>query len=573
MSPSGKDGQTFVLLRYVLIIAAAYLFLFEGETPVPAVLVILIAGALLSNVLVGHLLKNLLSHGVTAGLIISIDVIWIAAGLWYKGGVGSDIFFLYCFVLILAAVAGNILLIVGASVLLSVVDLVLFVAPLGEGKSIWMSPSLIRVPFMFVVALFYGFLVERVKEEKKIAEKRIYALQEIDLAITSTLDLHAVLEILLEKIDLFLPYAVATVRLLNKTTGELEPAACRNLDEQEWKAATAGAGAFATMIPENNAPVMVRNGQADPQSLSPEFLRKNGLVSYLRVPLIAKGVLLGVLTFFTKEEHEFSAEEVKFLSTLASRAAIAIHNSQLYEETVKAQKVKDEFLSIMSHELRTPLTAITGYAGLLAENMLGEIERSRALQRIINSSNDLLAMINNILFVTSVDALTVKVESRNVDLANFLSELKSSYDGALYKDIALRWESDSSLPAVKTDSAKLRHILENIINNAIKFTHKGQVTISARYLPAAHSVEFKVTDTGIGIPDEALPNIFEKFRQVDSSENRRHGGVGIGLYLVKKFTEMLGGKIDVQSELGKGSVFSVTLPCENYKACINDQDP
>jgi signal transduction histidine kinase len=130
------------------------------------------------------------------------------------------------------------------------------------------------------------------------------------------------------------------------------------------------------------------------------------------------------------------------------------------------------------------------------------------------------------------------------------------------------------LPVVKTDSEKLKHILQNLINNAIKFTERGSVTISARLTPTGLSpqasatfVEFKVADTGGGIAEEFLPVIFEKFRQVDSSETRPYGGVGMGLYIVKKFTELLGGGVEVESEPGKGSTFTVTIPCESLPCC------
>jgi len=139
------------------------------------------------------------------------------------------------------------------------------------------------------------------------------------------------------------------------------------------------------------------------------------------------------------------------------------------------------------------------------------------------------------------------------------------------------WDCPSGLPDIKTDGTKLRHVLQNLINNAIKFTERGRVTISADISSAAllpgspaggqggggarvSYVEFKVADTGIGIPEEQLPVIFEKFHQVDSSAKRPFGGVGVGLHIVKTFTEILGGKVDVESELGKGSAFTVTIP-------------
>lgn len=415
---------------------------------------------------------------------------------------------------------------------------------------------------------------KRVEEQVQSNLERIRALHEMDLAITGTLDLRTILDILLEKIDHLLPFVTAaTVRLLNRETGELEPVACRNLDEEEWKAATAAATAsgLGRMLPEKNTPVMVLNVQTDPRSLAPEFLRKYGLVSSLRVPLVAKDEVLGALTLFTKEEHQFTDDEVGFLTTLAGQAAVAIHNSQLYEEMTKlagdlakSNRVKDEFLSVMSHELRTPLNVVMGFTGMIKDKMLGEInpEQERALEKVITHSDDLLKMLSEILAATSIEAHAVKVEAKEVSLGSFLDDLRSTYETPLNKELTLQWNYPPALPTMRTDGEKLKHILENLINNAVKFTDHGKVTISARYNPKAKAVDFRVADTGIGIQKEILPSIFEMFRQADSSETRLYGGVGLGLYIAKQFTEMLGGRIGVESELGKGSTFTVTIPLE-----------
>lgn len=174
LSRNEGDRRYFILLRYVLIIAAAYLLLFEGETAAPVVIT-LIAGALASNVFLSCLPQNLLLRPFTVGLIICTDIGWIAIGLWYKGSFGSDIFFLYFFVLFLAAIGEDLILIVVAAVLLSALDLTLFVIP-GQYKSMWTSSSLIRVPFILTAALFYGHLTENVKRERR------YALMEKEFA-------------------------------------------------------------------------------------------------------------------------------------------------------------------------------------------------------------------------------------------------------------------------------------------------------------------------------------------------------------------------------------------------------
>jgi len=261
---------------------------------------------------------------------------------------------------------------------------------------------------------------------------------------------------------------------------------------------------------------------------------------------------------------------------MASQAAIAIHNAQLYEQTIKlaaglkeeadklekANKIKDEFLSVMSHELRTPLNVVVGYSGMMLDGMLGEInqQQKEALQKIINRAADQLTLVNNILYATVLEVEKIKIESHEVDLKDFLHDLNSGYDILTSRDLIIKFEHPSELPVIRTDGQKLKQILQNLIDNAVKFTERGTITISARYIPEAKAVEFKVADTGIGISKDHLPLIFDKFRQVDSSETRLYGGVGMGLYIVGKFTELLGGTIGLESELGKGSTFTVTIP-------------
>ena len=241
-------------------------------------------------------------------------------------------------------------------------------------------------------------------------------------------------------------------------------------------------------------------------------------------------------------------------------------NSELEQANrglLKANQAKDEFLSVMSHELRTPLNVVMGFTGMIKDGLLGEVngEQQRALDKVVIRSDDLLKMITEILQVTSLEAHAVGVEVQEVSLSSFLDDLKSNYEVPVKKELSFSWDYPSELPTMRTDGEKLKHILQNLINNAVKFTERGQVTISARYNPKAKAVEFKVADTGIGIQKELLPTIFEMFRQGDSSETRSYGGVGIGLYIVRKFTDLLGGTIDAVSEPGKGSIFTVTIPC------------
>jgi signal transduction histidine kinase/HAMP domain-containing protein len=409
------------------------------------------------------------------------------------------------------------------------------------------------------------------KEETQRHWERIRALYEINLAINSTLDLQSIADVLLEKANCFFSYpTAATLRLVKKTSGELEPFACRNMDESVWKAEQGRFGRGLTNeVAETRAHLAVEEIDADPRTEEAEFFRQNKLVSYLGVPLVAKGEILGVLSIYSKVRHRFTHEEIEFLGTLGEQAAIAIDNSEIYEETRNravesdtANKLKGEFLSVMSHELRTPLAVAMGYTGMIKEGVLGGInsQQQQALEKVLRRGHDQLYMINSILYAASLEAKAVKVERNNVNPSDMLDELRSSYDVILEKKITLAWDYSSDLPSIRTDARKLRHVLENLINNAIKFTDKGSVSISARCLPSAKIVKFAVTDTGIGISKDFLPIVFDIFRQVDGSSTRLHGGVGLGLYIVKKFTELLDGKVEVESHFGKGSTFTVAIP-------------
>jgi signal transduction histidine kinase len=419
----------------------------------------------------------------------------------------------------------------------------------------------------------------RLHEETRTSLDRIRALREIETAITSTLDLQSVLDMLLEKVELFLPVAVAsTVRLHNPATGTLEALASRGRTQEILTL-----GGRSTAIVETQAPPAALNTHKAPRILNPS--QYAGLV--LSVPLIAHKKVLGVLSIFSRVEHELSKAEIEFLETLAGQAAIAIDNARLFEQISKqardlesANKVKDEFLAVMSHELRTPLSITMGYVGMMKEGLLGEItpEQEDALQKVLNQSDVQLRMVNDIMETTYFESRTVAIERQLVNLSDFFRHLKLDFDAIREKDqAALGWEYPQDPLPIVTDSRKLRQIVQNLISNAIKFTDQGKVTVSVKTvsrspnLPLFDSerngkngddqwLEIKVRDTGRGIPGDKLDAIFDKFYQLDTSETRLCGGLGLGLYITKKFTELLGGKITVESEISEGSTFTVTIP-------------
>jgi signal transduction histidine kinase len=253
-----------------------------------------------------------------------------------------------------------------------------------------------------------------------------------------------------------------------------------------------------------------------------------------------------------------------------SNADLQSTNSEL----VKANKAKDEFLSIMSHELKTPLNVIMGYAELARTDTLPAIglKPEEAVNKILIHSKDLLHMVDEILQATRIEAGAARAVVEDVNLAAFLDDLRISCDNPTTKELTLIWSYQHDLPATRTDRDKLKHILQNLIANAIKFTPEGSVTVSARHLADKKIVEFKVADTGIGIPPELLASIFERFRQIDASNTRTYGGVGLGLFIVKRFAEMLGGRITVDSKPEEGSTFTLTLPVVSPSQNYSDHE-
>jgi signal transduction histidine kinase len=291
-------------------------------------------------------------------------------------------------------------------------------------------------------------------------------------------------------------------------------------------------------------------------------------------PIKAKERVIGVLHLANKAKRHFASDELKLIESIAQEIGVASENARLFEqvnlktaelrqlneELQEANVAKDEFLSVMSHELRTPLNVITGYAEVLSQGILGEMKREQlhALQTISYQSKGLLRMINEILQVGSIEAGNVKAIWEEVNISEFLIEVQSGYEILAKKEVPLYWNIPSSLPIISTDREKLKHVLQNLINNAIKFTEHGSIIVSAQCFSGA--IEFQVQDTGIGIPKDLLPSIFQMFRQLDSSSTRSYGGSGVGLYIVKKFIELLNGTIEADSVLGKGSTFTIKLP-------------
>ncbi len=232
------------------------------------------------------------------------------------------------------------------------------------------------------------------------------------------------------------------------------------------------------------------------------------------------------------------------------------------ERSAEVERVKFEFLANTTHELRTPLTAIMGYSDLLLNGGFGLLsqEQKMAVGRLLESARGLFGLVEQILDYSKLEKGETGLSVKRQDLGPLLNHLRQELAPLAGKrPYRVRYEIEKDLPPIETDWGKLRNILFNILSNAIKFTDAGEVKLSVMKGPNGE-VTFAVSDTGIGIAKDKIPLIFEKFRQVDGSQTRRHGGTGLGLAICQNLVELIGGKVEVESEVGRGSISSVTIP-------------
>jgi signal transduction histidine kinase len=297
-------------------------------------------------------------------------------------------------------------------------------------------------------------------------------------------------------------------------------------------------------------------------------LIESGVRAVLAVPMVREGRLIGCLGVTRNRPGEFPAETIELLRTFATQSALAIQNARLFHEIADksrqleaASRHKSEFLANMSHELRTPLNAVIGFSEVLLQRMFGELndKQDEYLKDIYASGQHLLSLINDILDLSKIEAGRMELAPAPFHLPNALENAVTLVkERAGRRGIALALDVDPALGEIVGDERKIKQVLLNLLSNAVKFTPEGG-RISLKAAPRDGAVEISVADTGIGIAPEDQAAIFEEFRQVGSDERKREG-TGLGLTLAKKFVELHGGRLWVESEPGHGSIFSFTLP-------------
>jgi signal transduction histidine kinase len=285
-------------------------------------------------------------------------------------------------------------------------------------------------------------------------------------------------------------------------------------------------------------------------------------------PMLREGQAIGCIVLRKAEAGPFTPRQIELLETFAAQAVIAIQNVRLFTEIQEksrqlevASQHKSQFLANMSHELRTPLNAILGYTEMMVDGLYGDLpEKAQGvLERVQSNGKHLLGLINDVLDLSKIEAgqLTLAIEEYSV--ADMVATVMSATESlARTKGIALRSAVPAGMPVGNGDARRLTQVLLNLVGNAIKFTDQGSVEIQAAR--ANDNFELSVVDTGPGIAAADQAKIFEEFQQVDNTSTRKKGGTGLGLSISRKIVELHGGRITVESEVGKGSTFKVTLP-------------
>ncbi|HVF55138.1 MAG TPA: PAS domain S-box protein [Pyrinomonadaceae bacterium] len=315
-----------------------------------------------------------------------------------------------------------------------------------------------------------------------------------------------------------------------------------------------------------------------------EILRRLGLKSFMTVPLVTRERTIGAITFaLVTPERAYTGEDLAFGEELARRAALAIDNARLYGRAREVNRVKDEFLATLSHELRTPLTPIIGWVHMIRSGRISAADITQGLSVIDKNSQSLARLINDLLDMSSILSGKMRIERAPVEIEAVIRQAIETVRPEAEKsgvglevtmcDDDARADGDGQPPSVSGDSTRLVQVFCNLLNNAVKFSEKGgHVRVECR--ADGGRMRVSVEDEGIGIAPDFLPHVFERFRQADGSSTRAHGGLGIGLALVKSFVEAHGGAVEADSPgEGLGSRFTVVLPLLAGASAAGEEGP
>jgi signal transduction histidine kinase/CheY-like chemotaxis protein len=406
---------------------------------------------------------------------------------------------------------------------------------------------------------------QRARLELEAAMNRMRQVQTVTEVALSHLSLDRLLAELLDRVRDAMDVDTVTILLLEEGD-TLVAWATKGLDLDLHIHVPVGSG-FAGRIAAQKAPLVIDN--IETAELFTPFLREHGVKTLLGVPLLLEGRVLGVIHVGRRSPRPFTPDDTRLLQLVAFRVALAIDNARLFEEERAARKeaeaanrAKDEFLTTLSHELRTPLTPVIGWVHMVRTGMLPPKEIDHGLSVIEKNAHALKRLINDLLDMTAILSGKMRMEELPVHITQVLNEAVETARPfaeahGVHLEVSFRdWHDE----IVTGDSTRLGQVFGNLLHNAIKFSAAGgQVRVTCA--TEDDDVVMSFADQGIGITPEFLPRVFERFVQADGSKTRAHGGLGLGLSLVKSFTEAHHGTVEAQSGgLGQGSRFTIRLP-------------
>jgi signal transduction histidine kinase len=415
----------------------------------------------------------------------------------------------------------------------------------------------------------------RLFNETKEALEQQTATAEVLKAISrTTFELDPVLDALIENATRLCKSDRGFVFI--REGGEYRPTASygatpEQLEFMSHRHLTSTSGTLVGRAVQQRQVVQIEDARHDPEYAWEPAFELLGFRTMLGVPMLREGEPIGVVAIWRDQVRPFSERDTQLVTSFADQAVIAIENVRLFREIQDksrqleiANQHKSEFLANMSHELRTPLNAIIGFSEVLIERMFGELNEKQDdyLKDIFTSGKHLLSLINDILDLSKIEAGRMELDVENFDVPSALSNAMTLVrERAQRHGITLGLEVEPSIGEMRADERKFKQILLNLLTNAVKFTPDGgRVDVRAKLVSGVLAVA--VTDTGIGIAKDDQAAVFEEFKQVGRHYTNKQEGTGLGLALTKRFVELHGGTLTLDSEPGKGSTFTFTLPSQ-----------